>query len=1131
MRLKSVLGLICVLSLLVVGVWLLAAGANVGPDSVAHQDAVQRALGLGRTGEAGSDGWQSPGPRVFHSEPVTAVVANLDKLPSGVGAGNSQYERWLRGEIDLDEHESFYTEAELAALRAETLALPPNPNIQELESGPGLTAPVVLTNFESIDITDCCVSGSLVPPDPEMAAGLNHVIAVVNVSFQIYDKSGTPSNPEPTRFANFFSGVPVCVTFPFDPNVLYDEEADRFMLGVDGNGDYYCVAVSDDGDPNGTWYQYAFDVDEAADDFFDYPHAGVGDEAIYMGANIFGDAGGFRESRVYAFEKAQMYNGDPADMVSWSIPVNQFTPQPLRLHGYNQASWPSGPHYVIAEYNGGGGTHALYSWSDPFGANTFQLETLLDLNAFIGNPAGAVLPAPQMGSAALIAGNDNRTLDFEYRNGSGWLAQPIGCNPGGGSVDCVRWAQIDLATGNIIQAGDFASDGEYMIFPDIAVNHCGDAAIGFTKTSTALHPGVWFTGRQADDPPNTMQAEAVLKDGEAVYFAYDGSPLRWGDYTGMTIDPDGRTFWYLGEYAKDLAGPPANWGNYIGALRYEECSVEPDFALTADPTTAEACIGADVPYDIFVASLAGFSDPVTLSTPVLPAGISSSFSVNPVNPPGTSVMTLDTTGGSAGSYDIDVVGTALTQVHTVTVGLDLAAGGPTAPTLISPADGAVNQSVKPLLTWSGDAASYEVEIAEDIDFTNIVESAVVDETSYRLQAELDLNTTYYWRVRGSNACGVGDYSEVFSFTTVGDGSCPVGSLPSVTYLEEFEAGAPGWTHIAPTGPDTWTLTNVNPSPGSGGFAYQADDHTAPSDQRLTSPAISLPAGAGQLTLQFYNEQNFEDPAGSGGCWDGGLIEISTDSGTTWTQLDAELLNDPYDGVGDNGPPAGRWLWCGETAGQQPWLNSLVDLETYKGEEAQFRLSLLTDAAVGAEGWYIDDFQVVSCVPEAQFPAIEVSKTVSDDGSCGAANTLEVAPGTEVTYCYTMANTGAVSVTSHLVEDDQLGVIGGGPFDLTVEPGGSAVLTATAVVSASVTNVVTWTAETEAELSDTATASATVTVVEPPETPSGIYLPAIIFDQGAAAGRGAAEGQQASLWLLPGLVVVGLAPFWRRRPRR
>ena len=64
----------------------------------------------------------------------------------------------------------------------------------------------------------------------------------------------------------------------FDPDVVYDEAEDRFVIGIDGNGDSYCVAASQTGDPTGAWYRYGFPTDVNGA-FFDFPHMGVGGEA------------------------------------------------------------------------------------------------------------------------------------------------------------------------------------------------------------------------------------------------------------------------------------------------------------------------------------------------------------------------------------------------------------------------------------------------------------------------------------------------------------------------------------------------------------------------------------------------------------------------------------------------------------------------------------------------------------------------------------------------------------------------------------------------------------------------------------------------------------------------------------
>ncbi|MEZ5332545.1 MAG: hypothetical protein R2991_10940 [Thermoanaerobaculia bacterium] len=116
-------------------------------------------------------------------------------------------------------------------LRRLALRAPFDPDIQIL-SPEGLLAPTPGVSFDSLDYTDN-LSGS-VPPDPELAAGPDHVIAVVNTSFEIYDKSGT-SLTGPVAFSSFMGVNPNC-TGLFDPNAVYDEETGRFVLGIDSNG-------------------------------------------------------------------------------------------------------------------------------------------------------------------------------------------------------------------------------------------------------------------------------------------------------------------------------------------------------------------------------------------------------------------------------------------------------------------------------------------------------------------------------------------------------------------------------------------------------------------------------------------------------------------------------------------------------------------------------------------------------------------------------------------------------------------------------------------------------------------------------------------------------------------------------
>jgi subtilisin-like proprotein convertase family protein len=135
-------------------------------------------------------------------------------------------------------------------------------------------------------------------------------------------------------------------------------------------------------------------------------------------------------------------------------------------------------------------------------------------------------------------------------------------------------------------------------------------------------------------------------------------------------------------------------------------------------------------------------------------------------------------------YSITINGKSLTQEKEEVVVLTLKGTNFFEPVLTSPADGSVKQSTYPLYTWSevsnGDAELFDIEIATDPNFTEIIETAEVSNNGHTQDMELIENTQYYWRVKPKNECGSGDFSSVSSFTT-GSSACfsSVNNTPTV----------------------------------------------------------------------------------------------------------------------------------------------------------------------------------------------------------------------------------------------------------------------------------------------------------------------------------------------------------------
>ncbi len=160
--------------------------------------------------------------------------------------------------------------------------------------------------------------------------------------------------------------------------------------------------------------------------------------------------------------------------------------------------------------------------------------------------------------------------------------------------------------------------------------------------------------------------------------------------------------------------------------------------------------------------------PTNLSVANLPAGVNASFNSNTVSSTGNVTLTLSNINGVApGLYNFDVIGNNGLEEEKVTVQLRVysAVFNPIANQ--TPTNMAINQPIYANLTWDSDvnAENYEVQISTNAGFTSIVESATVSTNTF-ISNGLQVDTQYFWRVRPTNRCGQGAYSNTLFFITV-----------------------------------------------------------------------------------------------------------------------------------------------------------------------------------------------------------------------------------------------------------------------------------------------------------------------------------------------------------------------------
>ncbi|MBI4536162.1 MAG: T9SS type A sorting domain-containing protein [Ignavibacteriae bacterium] len=514
---------------------------------------------------------------------------------------------------------------------------------------------VLLTSFESIDFdrdAENHLSGGArsfhIPPDPIGAAGPSHVVCVVNTSIEIYNKTGTlisskrlGTNAGGSIVGSFFQPL-TPVNNTFDPKVIYDQYENRFLVvtlevtdvanGDPANTSRILVAVSATDDPTGTWFFHSINSKifiDGADRWADYPGFAVDDKAVYITNNMFGFGGGaFAASRLWIVHKGVVggfYGGGSA-----TVTVHD----PLTSAGLAQTG-PLQPAHMKGTPPTGLGTYLVSSgWADGAGNDFLSVvvltnpvttpsfgNTFVALGGDIHNGLAAFPNAPQMGSATQIHAGDSRCLDTEWLGGNLWGTMSVNppTGPDAGQATAF-WFKITTPALSLLDKGTIGGEdiatGTHTFYPSLAIDASGNVGFGFAASGSSIFPGAYWTGRLAADPAGTVRASRVLRAGVDFYVRrFGGARNRWGDYSGMSIDPANGSFWVFNEFAMARgtiippSGEDGRWrtafGNFTAAeitSVVEETLPEKTALLQnyPNPFNPSTTIGYDLARDGFV---------------------------------------------------------------------------------------------------------------------------------------------------------------------------------------------------------------------------------------------------------------------------------------------------------------------------------------------------------------------------------------------------------------------------------------------------------------------------------------------------------------------------------------------------
>ena len=481
-----------------------------------------------------------------------------------------------------------------------------------------------LLSFEGINN----VNGVL-PPDTVGDVGPNHYVQAVNLSFAIYNKSGTRLYG-PANINTLFSGLGgSCeTTNDGDPIVLYDHLANRwlisqFSLPYYPRGPFYqCIAISQTPDPTQGWYRYAFQT--STKKMNDYPHFGVWNDGYYMSINQF-QLGQWAGQGVVVFERDKMLQGQTARMIYfdlYSTDSNLGGMLPSDLDG--QVAPTGTPNYFmgIDDDAWGYSPDQLQIWQFKTDWVTtsnskFTKVNTLPVAAFDSNMCGGSRTCiPQPGGTNVDAITDRLMYRVQYRNFGD--RQVLMANH---TVDVdgtdhagVRWYELrNTGTGwSLFQQGTFAPNSSHRWMASIAMNGKGEIGLGYSISSSTIYPSIFYTGRTSTDPLGQMsQGEGVIVNG-AGYQNHSSS--RWGDYSMLAVDPtDDCSFWYTQEYYAIPGGGTsgASWQTRIGRFQLTTCDAPPPVDNPPTATVTNPTEGTTVSGSVTVTATASDDKGVT----------------------------------------------------------------------------------------------------------------------------------------------------------------------------------------------------------------------------------------------------------------------------------------------------------------------------------------------------------------------------------------------------------------------------------------------------------------------------------------------------------------------------------------
>lgn len=418
--------------------------------------------------------------------------------------------------------------------------------------GTSLDKPIVLRSFAAQGYQFSA------PNDNHLAVGANgKMISVVNTNITGYDTLGAVLFSQSlSNFADTLGAL----GYTFDPRVIYDPISDKYIVtflnGYLDSTSQIILGFSQTSDPEGEWNFYVLNGNPLNNQTWsDYPAIGISQEEVFLTFNTFTNGStnnsGYTESTIWQINKQNGYTG-----------------QPLNTAYYYDLKWNGDTIFNTTPVNGGVlpyGPNMYFLHTNPFSTGTDSLYILEITNTIASGSAQMQMDFVRLGTQyyepiEAKQRNNHTLITNDARVQSAILMHDI-LHVGFNSFDpnsnqsTVYYGRVSGFTGTRSATGFMLTDTMEYAYPSIA--YCGDqpgsakVMIGFLHSSSTTNAG--HSAVYIDD---NMQVSEIIrvKTGLNILNVLSGTSERWGDYTGMSIQPgEAGSVWYGGSYSSGNA--------------------------------------------------------------------------------------------------------------------------------------------------------------------------------------------------------------------------------------------------------------------------------------------------------------------------------------------------------------------------------------------------------------------------------------------------------------------------------------------------------------------------------------------------------------------------------------------------